>query len=139
MRLLEIEAKGFQLFRESFHVKFYASSRVSEQDHENLFCLLPTLYLHNVVTFAGINASGKTTALKTILFVIHFLNNMPINYISTNEVLGTSSPSTLTCLILAGWIQSWYGAAVRIFFRMMSALSLGIIRNTVTNCRCGIC
>ena len=40
--------------------------------------------------FVGINASGKTTVLKTILFALNLLQNKPINHINTRTVLGDS-------------------------------------------------
>ena len=44
-------------------------------------------YPNNVLSFIGINASGKTTILKLITFVCRMLNNEPINNIEAVEIL----------------------------------------------------
>ena len=46
-----------------------------------------TFYQNNVLSFIGINASGKTSILKLISFVCGMLSNDSINNISYNEVL----------------------------------------------------
>ena len=69
MKLLRIEAIGLPLFKEKLAMTFYAQQRVAEDDRAFLFPLMPEskYYLNCANAFIGINASGKTSALKVIL------------------------------------------------------------------------
>jgi hypothetical protein len=89
MKILKITAEGLPLFKEKIEVNFYATKRVCEVDKLNLFqlCDNPSIYLNNTAVFIGINASGKTSVLKTIELAIRILNNDPINYIAVRNIL----------------------------------------------------
>ena len=71
------------LFEKSCCIDFFASQRVSEENEEHMSLLLSNggakFYQNNVLSFAGINASGKTTVLKLISFVCSLLANEPLN------------------------------------------------------------
>ena len=82
--------EGLPLFKDTLKLDFFAKQRVSENDANTLFSITPNLYLNCVNAFVGINASGKTTVLKTILFALNLLQNKPINHIDTRTVLGDS-------------------------------------------------
>lgn len=82
--------EGLPLFKDTLKLDFFAKQRVSENDANTLFPITPNLYLNCVNAFVGINASGKTTVLKTILFALNLLQNKPINHIDTRTVLGDS-------------------------------------------------
>ncbi|MFT8351759.1 AAA family ATPase [Clostridium saccharoperbutylacetonicum] len=49
--------------------------------------MFSNIYINNVIALIGINASGKTSILKVISFVINMLNNEPINKIVYNDIL----------------------------------------------------
>lgn len=88
MKLLRITAEGLPLFKERLDLTFYAQQRV-EEDHKNiLYPLFANIYLNSANGFIGINASGKTSALKVILLVLGIINNEPINHIETKDILG---------------------------------------------------
>ena len=97
MKLLRIEASGLLLFREKLTMTVYAQQRVAEDDRTSLFPLMPDskYYLNCANAFIGINASGKTSALKVILLVLDLLNNEPINHSETREILGSTSHAIL--------------------------------------------
>jgi AAA15 family ATPase/GTPase len=97
MKLLRIEAIGLPLFKEKLAMTFYAQQRVAEDDRAFLFPLMPEskYYLNCANAFIGINASGKTSALKVILLVLDLLNNEPINHSETREILGDTSHAIL--------------------------------------------
>ena len=97
MKLLRIEAIGLPLFKEKMVMTFYAQQRVAEDDRAFLFPLMPEskYYLNCANAFIGINASGKTSALKVILLVLDLLNNEPINHSETREILGDASNAVL--------------------------------------------
>ena len=91
MKLLKISVSGMPLFKEKFEIDLIALQRVSEDNAEKMHCLFSNgsqdFYQNNVLSFIGINASGKTTALKVITFVCRMLNNEAINNIAYPEIL----------------------------------------------------
>ena len=91
MRLLKIRATGLPLFDKVCEIDFVASQRVSCDDAEKMNLIFSKgskkYYSSNVISFIGINASGKTTILKLISFVCKMLNNEGINHISCNEII----------------------------------------------------
>lgn len=91
MKLLKIEATGLPLFKGKCEIDFLALQRVNSDGAEKMSKVLDgsnrEIYQNNVVAFVGINASGKTTALKLIAFICRMLNNEPINNIDTAEFL----------------------------------------------------
>ena len=103
MKLLRIEAIGLPLFREKLAMTFYAQQRVAEDDRAFLFPLMPEskYYLNCANAFIGINASGKTSALKVILLVLDLLNNEPINHSETREILGDTNHAVLKINLLS--------------------------------------
>jgi len=91
MKLLKISVSGLPLFKEKCEVDFLAMQRVSSDNAEKMSCIFSTntqcFYQNNVISFIGINASGKTSILKLITFVSRMLNNDAINNISNIEIL----------------------------------------------------
>lgn len=45
--------------------------------------------------FIGINAAGKTSVLKLIVFALNLLNNQPINHIETKDILGNTEKAMI--------------------------------------------
>lgn len=91
MKLLKIVASGLPLFKDKCEIDFFALQRVTNDNADKMSCLFSTssqrFYQNNVMSFIGINASGKTSILKLVSFVCGMLNNQSINNISYNEVL----------------------------------------------------
>ena len=91
MKLLKLCASGIPLFSDKCEIDFTALQRVTEENAEQMSKIfaseLQTFYKNNVMSFIGINASGKTTLLKLITFVCRLLNNEPLNSIDCSEVL----------------------------------------------------
>ncbi len=87
MKILKIQANGLKLFDEKIEIDFYAKQRVSSDKNEMLTNVFSNIYINNVISMVGINASGKTTTLKFISFVLQMLQNEPINNITSNDVL----------------------------------------------------
>ena len=50
-----------------------------------------SIYTNQAISFIGLNASGKTTILKAISFVINLLNNEALNNIKSKEILNDLS------------------------------------------------
>lgn len=91
MKILKIAAKDLPLFNGICEIDFLPQQRVNSENAENMSELFSTpsntFYKNNVISFTGINASGKTSVLKLITFVFGMLNNAPINSITCSEVL----------------------------------------------------
>lgn len=87
MKILRIQASGLKLFENEIVIDFYAKQRVSSDKNEMLTNVFSNIYINNVISLVGINASGKTTSLKVISFVLNMLKNEPINKIKCNEIL----------------------------------------------------
>ena len=90
MKLLKIKVTGLPLCKDVLEIDFFAKQRVESEKNETMYHLFSNIYLNNAVAIMGINASGKTTILKTISFIINMLNNQPINLIDANDVLKLS-------------------------------------------------
>lgn len=95
MKLLKIIASGIPLFKDKCEIDFLAQQRVSADNADEMSCLFSSgqqaYYQNNVVSFIGINASGKTTILKLITFVCRMVNNESINNIAYSEILDSLS------------------------------------------------
>jgi len=87
MRILKIMANGLKLFPNKLEIDFTATKRVRNDKSEMLHKISPQIYQNNAIAFVGINASGKTTTLKVISFVIELLNNKSISSIKNNDIL----------------------------------------------------
>ena len=91
MKLLRITAEGLPLFKEKLDLSFYAQQRIVEEQKNILHPLFSNIYMNTATGFIGINASGKTSVLKVILFALEIINNEPINHIETRDILGDSA------------------------------------------------
>ena len=87
MRILKIKANGLKLFSNDLEIDFTTTQRVRNDKSEMLYKISPQIYQNNAIAFVGINASGKTTTLKVISFIIEMLNNEAINNIKNKNIL----------------------------------------------------
>ena len=88
MKILRIIAEGLPLFKDKFDFCFYAQQRVSDEQRDSLYPLISSIFLNTTNVFTGINASGKTSSLKVILFALQILFNRPINDLRERDILG---------------------------------------------------
>ncbi len=90
MKLLKIIASGLPLFKDNCEIDFFALQRVTDDNANKMSCLFSSnaqrFFQNNVLSFIGINASGKTSILKLISFVCGMMSNQSINTISYNEL-----------------------------------------------------
>ena len=95
MRLLKIFIQDMPRFKENIDIDFITKQRVAEDDQEKLFNTFSnnytSIYTNQAISFIGLNASGKTTILKAISFVINLLNNEALNNIKSKEILNDLS------------------------------------------------
>lgn len=101
MQLLKIKANGLLRFEENLEIDFTASQRVSNTDEDNLIKINEWIYLEPVVSFAGINASGKTSVLKLICFAINILQGKSINASDHINILRKQNKVTLEIFYLS--------------------------------------
>lgn len=87
MKILRLSISGLPNFKETLSVDFVAQQRVDDDDMEQLYNVFSNIYTSQVISFIGINASGKTTILKAISFTIDMLGNEPLNNIYSKEIL----------------------------------------------------
>lgn len=87
MKILKLEVEGLPNFKDKLSIDFLAQQRVAEDDTEQLYNVFSNIYTNQVISFIGINASGKTTILKAISFAINLLNNVSLNSIPSNVIL----------------------------------------------------
>lgn len=91
MKLLKMKINDFHLFNDGIEVDFIAQQRVTEHNNEGLTKLVGSIYRQNVLGIIGINASGKTTVLKALSFVLDLyvkqgkLNNDKYAFLSNEE------------------------------------------------------
>lgn len=95
MRILRIEAYGIFLFNGKIVIDFNAEQRVYPDNAAMLYNPFGSTYTNNVLSFVGVNASGKTTSLTLISFVMSLLNAEAINNIGAKTVLEKSKNVTL--------------------------------------------
>ena len=80
MRLLKLVVKGAGLFvNDTFPMDFYAADRVSDREkpayaHVHRLEKTSSIYSQNVVGITGINATGKSTALKVIQLALDLID-----------------------------------------------------------------
>lgn len=90
IKLLKITFDGLPLFNGKGEIDFTATQRVTSENADKMNFLFTqnnhNFYLNNVLSFIGINASGKTTILKTIVFVCKMLNNESLNNAQYKEI-----------------------------------------------------
>lgn len=87
MRLLKISLDGLPLFKDAVDIDFYAEQRVSSDNNEMVSSCFGNIYTNNVMSIIGINASGKTSLLRAISFVIEFINGESVNNIRNKDIL----------------------------------------------------
>lgn len=87
MKLLKIVINGLPHFKNELDIDFVALQRVDDYDKERLCNVFSNIYVNKAISFVGINASGKTTILKAILFVMNMLNNESLNNIKSKTIL----------------------------------------------------
>ena len=87
MKILKIVVNGLPHVKDELNIDFVAQQRVDTYDKEHLLNVFSNIYVNRAILFIGINASGKTTILKTISFVMKLLNNQPINNIESKIIM----------------------------------------------------
>ncbi len=87
MKLLKLTLEGMPRFHDTLDIDFVAQQRVNDDDKRRLSNVFSKIYVSKVISFVGINASGKTTILKVLSFAMKMLNNEAINNIESKEIL----------------------------------------------------
>lgn len=88
MRILRIKVNGLPLYKNPFDISFCATQRVQSNHLNSVYKLFGNIYINTVEAFAGINASGKTTALKVVSYSSMLLGAAPLNAEFIPQILG---------------------------------------------------
>ncbi|MBR3225700.1 MAG: ATP-binding protein [Atopobiaceae bacterium] len=85
MRLLNVFFEQLSLFvDECTQFDLFAEDKVPASD-ESTFCIAKPMYTNNVLSIAGINATGKTTVLGLLELTINVINGKPLASASSYE------------------------------------------------------
>ena len=87
LKILRIDFENLRFYKDGkLSLDFYATDRVSDTDQ--VYNLYKSLYVQKLISFIGINASGKTATLNLIDFVLDIIiNNRDLNSIQVKENL----------------------------------------------------
>lgn len=96
MRILKMSVSGLTLFKDTIDIDFYTEQRVSGDNNEMVTPCFGNVHTNNVISIVGINASGKTSLLKIISFIIDFMNGESINNIGNIDILDDTQKVTIT-------------------------------------------
>lgn len=129
MKLLKIEVTGLPLFKETCEIDFMSLQRVNA-DNANKMSIafnngIKDFYQNNVLSFIGINASGKTTILKLITFVCRMLNNEPINNIESSEMLDDLAENQYVTF------KTYFSAKNKETFPFTNGLAINLLETTI--------
>lgn len=80
MKIIKVVAENVPLFNEKIEIDFFAEGRVSQDEKHELIHLFDKYYANRTLTFAGLNASGKTQVLNVLLMTFNILQAQSINY-----------------------------------------------------------
>ncbi|WP_165173468.1 ATP/GTP-binding protein [Adlercreutzia sp. ZJ242] len=100
MKLLKVYFDHLMMFEGGvFEIDLFASDRVAASD-ESAFKLAGHLHVNSIVALAGINASGKTTALNLLELACRIVDGSPVRGGGLPSVLPTvfDGPSTFKCV-----------------------------------------
>lgn len=90
MKILGIEVEGMPLFEKKLFVNFMPVQRVSDENSKKMYelfeCKSQHYWKNNIVSFIGINASGKTTILNLITFIFHMINSETLHTIKERDI-----------------------------------------------------
>ena len=129
MKLLKLEVTGLPLFKEKCEIDFLPLQRVSTDNAEKMSKAFDNgpkdFYQNNVLSFIGINASGKTTILKLITFVCRMLNNEPINNIEAAEILDDLAENQYIT------VRTYFSAKNKETFPFTDGLAINLLETTI--------
>lgn len=94
---LKLVINGHPLFQGKTEFSLVNDSKVSKERADQLSNLFGSVWINNLITIVGRNATGKTTIMKFIIGVLTFLlYSKSIDQTFLNDVLIGSKPITLT-------------------------------------------
>ena len=102
MKILRIRAEGLSRYRKPFDISFCAVQRVQSSCQHTVHRLAGSVCVNAVETFAGINASGKTTALRVISFVGMLLKGVSLSSDMASLILAENVQTVFTIDFFAG-------------------------------------
>lgn len=93
IRILKVDFSNIPIFGDGIvSIDLIAGTRVSKKDRTRLFNVFGNAYQHEAIAFVGKVASGKTTILRMLSFVMDMLNANPINSINDADLVKAIKP-----------------------------------------------
>ena len=117
MKLLKVSFDNLRMFKDGkFEIDLFASDKVPSSD-ESVTALAGRLYSNNIIGIAGINASGKTTALVLLELAGKIIEGAPIPGSGIPSTIASmfDGPSNFKCLACEG--EKCYLVESEIVFR----------------------
>lgn len=111
MRLVKVIVDGAELFKDGlFELDFIATDRVPRDEEGGISDVTPvcegsTVYTENIIGMVGVNASGKTTALNIIRFILGYMSGPYImrRFTPRDDKLGKmGSHLSISCVFYEG-------------------------------------
>ncbi len=129
MKLLKLEVIGLPLFKEKCEIDFLSLQRVNADNADKMSKVFVNstneFYQNNVLSFIGINASGKTTILKLITFVCRMLNNEPVNSIEASEILDDLAENQYVTF------KTYFSARNKETFPFTDGIAINLLETTI--------
>ena len=109
MHFLNIRVDGAELFKDQrLELDFIATDRVPRDDEGNIadVTFVPkgsSVYTQNVMAFVGVNASGKTTTLNLVRFVLGYMSGSYVmrRFALSDDCLGKMNPHLWVSCVFA--------------------------------------
>ncbi|HFI0551689.1 TPA: ATP/GTP-binding protein [Streptococcus suis] len=79
MKILKIIFEDVPLFDEKVEIDFFSEARVSSNEKHELIHLFNNFYANRTLIFTGLNASGKTQILNTLIVALNIIQAKSIN------------------------------------------------------------
>lgn len=101
MKILRIKVNGLPLYKTPFDISFLATQRIQRNHLDSVYKLFGNIYVNTAEAFVGINASGKSTALKAITFTKLLLRAVHMSADYVPKILGEDTKTVFDIYFFA--------------------------------------
>lgn len=79
MKILNLKISGISMIKKEIEIDFFAEQRVKDTYDNMASNLFNNIFINNIISIVGKNASGKTSILKLLRVVFSILNGKSLN------------------------------------------------------------
>lgn len=101
MKILRIKVNGLPLYKAPFDISFLATQRIQSNHLDSVYKLFGNIAVNTAEAFVGINASGKSTALKVITFTKLLLRAVHMSADYVPKILGEDTKTVFDIYFFA--------------------------------------